>query len=352
MDRYAHIIQFVTSTPWAIRPEYGAIIQDILIMRRQGHRFTAEEIRARIAPRGDDDVHGPEDVDYPNGRWIGGGPVSGRSSAANANIAVIPVIGIISHRMELMEQVSGGGQSPGTITQSFRAALADPSVSSIVLDIDSPGGTVFGLAELGDEIRAARGKKPIVAVANSVAASAAYWLGSQAEEFVVTPSGMVGSIGVLSMHQDIAGMLEQEGVKINLIHFGKYKVEGNPFEALGDEARAAIQADVDAYGGMFHRAVAKGRGVAVEKVRSEFGQGRMIMASDALARGMVDAVETFDDVIVRLSKPKRTITGATAADAAIIAPVAEETQTGRGPDYYRSRVAIARRKGAEHGVPA
>jgi capsid assembly protease len=332
MDRYAHVIQHVLSTPWAIRPEYAAIIQDILQARHAGHRFTAEEIQERISA----------------------GP-SHRQPTSSANIAVIPIVGVILHRLELMGQISGG-MSPGTIAQSFRVAMADPSVSSIVLDIDSPGGTAFGLMELGDEIRAARGKKPVVAVANSEAGSAAYWLGAQAEEFVVTPSGRVGSIGVLSMHKDIAGMLEQEGIKISLIHFGKYKVEGNPFEVLGEEARASIQADVDAYGGMFHRAVSKGRGVPVEKVRSEFGMGRMIMASDALARGMVDAVETFDEVIARLSRPKKAAyVGATAVTeqpTPLAEVVADQPSPTRSADYYRSRVAIAQRKGAAHGVPA
>jgi capsid assembly protease len=422
MDRYAHVIQHVLSTPWAIRPEYAAIIQDILTMRSNGHRFTAEEITARI------------------------GAAQTRTQAkSSATIAVIPVIGVISHRMELMENVSGGGTSPDMIGRAFDSALYEPSVTDIVMEFDTPGGTVFGLPEVGEKIRNARGKKRVIGIANGVAASAGYWLLSQCEEVVVTPSGQVGSIGVLSMHQDITGMLEKEGVKINLIHFGKYKVEGNPFEALGEEARASIQADVDAYGGMFHRAVSKGRGVPVEKVRSEFGQGRMIMASDALARGMVDAVETFDDVIARLSKPKKaayavagkaataiespvriahgahvvpqagTLAEATEPQYAVgsrvrslvdhmpgmkdrvgevreanagappyyavlfdgesevhkwlaeneIEPVDAEAEddsadegmpdmAGRAvsADYYRSRVAIAQRKGAEHGVPA
>lgn len=332
MDRYAHIIRHVLSTPWAIRPEMAAIIQDILLMRRSGERFTAQEIEARI----------------------GAGPARSNGAAAS-QIAIIPIVGVISHRMELMQDMSSAGVSPDMIARSFRAAINEPSVSAIVLDIDSPGGTVFGLMELGDEIRAARGKKPVVAVANGIAASAAYWLGSQAEEFVVTPSGQVGSVGVLSMHENVAEMLKKEGIEITLIHFGKYKVEGNPFEPLGEEARAAVKADVDAYGAMFHRAVAKGRGVSVEQVRTDFGQGRMVMASEAVARGMVDAVETFDEVIARLTKPKRAALAGTAADASLLAPAAEtavDPMNGRSPDYYRSRVAIAQRKGAEHGVPA
>lgn len=328
----AHIISYVLSTPWAIRREYAAIIQHVLLMRQAGQRFTAEEIQARI------------------------GAASTRTvNASAANIAVIPIVGVIEHRMEALGNISGG-MSPDTIAKSFRAALNDSSVSSIVLDIDSPGGTVYGLMELGDEIRAARGKKPVVAVANSVAASAAYWLGAQAEEFVVTPSGQVGSIGVVSMHQNIAALLEKEGVEITLIHSSKFKTEGNPFQALGEEAYASIKADVDAYDGHFHRAVAKGRGVPIDKVRSDFGMGRMVMANDALARGMVDAVETFDQVIARLAKPKKAAIGGTAAVSEPVSPVAEEAAepvtTTPSPDYYASRIKIAQRKGAAHGVPA
>jgi capsid assembly protease len=338
MDRYAHVIQHVLSAPLAIQTEMAAMIQMLLVMRRQGHRFSAEEIQARI----------------------GAGP-SARQTASSANIAVIPVIGCIMHRMELMSDISSSGTSPDMLARAFRSAVADPNVSAIVLDIDSPGGTVFGLMELGDEIRAARGKKPVVAVANGIAASAAYWIGSQAEEFVVTPSGQVGSIGVVSMHENLSKMLENEGIEVTLIHSSKYKVEGNPFGPLDAEARESIKADVDAYDALFVRAVAKGRGVSVDKVRSEFGMGRMVMANDAAARGMVDGVETFDQVIARLMKPKRAaVTGAAAAEAlppvpvAEVAPVAEvvaEPST-RSADYYRSRVAIAQRKGAEHGVTA
>ena len=108
----------------------------------------------------------------------------------------------------------------------------------------------------------------------------------------MTPSGQVGSIGVVSMHEDMSKMLDDEGLKITLVHFGKYKVEGDPFEALGDEARTTIKADVDHFGEMFIAAVAAGRGVSASRVRTEFGQGRMINAHDAARRGMVDRVES------------------------------------------------------------
>jgi ClpP class serine protease len=119
---------------------------------------------------------------------------------------------------------------------------------------------------------------------------------------VVTPSGEVGSIGVYAAHEDISGMLEQDGVKVTLVSAGKYKTEGNPFEPLSDEAREYIQGRVDEYAAMFHRAVAAGRGVAVERVRSEFGEGRVFGAQEGVSRGLADRVGTLDETIRKASR--------------------------------------------------
>jgi signal peptide peptidase SppA len=187
-------------------------------------------------------------------------------------------------------------------TQSFRAALADESVGGILIDIDSPGGSVYGVQELANEIYNARGQKQIFAIANSLAASAAYWIGSAASEFYATPGGEAGSIGVFAAHQDFSKALESEGVKTTLVSAGKYKVEGNPYGPLGDEARAHMQSRIDSYYGAFTRAVAKNRGVDVATVREGMGQGRTFGASDAKAAGMVDDVATFDQVLSRMAK--------------------------------------------------
>ena len=107
----------------------------------------------------------------------------------------MPIYGTISHRAHMVEDISGpGGTSAEKVGRQLAELLDDPAVGSIVLDIDSPGGTIAGVPELADQIFAARGQKKIVAVANSLAASAAYWIGSAAEDFVVTPSGGAGSI--------------------------------------------------------------------------------------------------------------------------------------------------------------
>ncbi len=198
-----------------------------------------------------------------------------------------------------------GGTSTECFGAMFAQAVADPNVAAIVINVDSPGGTVSGVPELAAQINAARGTKPIVAVANGMAASAAYWLASQADEIVVTPSGEVGSIGVFCAHFDESGALEQAGVKPTLISAGKYKVEGNPFGPLTDEALASIQSRVDDLYAMFTSDVAKARAMPVDRVRGRaFGEGRMLGAKRSVNSGMADRVGTLSETIGRLSTPQ------------------------------------------------
>jgi len=218
------------------------------------------------------------------------------ATAGAGSVAVIPIYGIINQRYS--GDFSGpSGTSIQNLTQQFRQAVNDPNVKAIVFDIDSPGGSVSGVDEFAVEVFQARGKKKISAVSNTLCASAAYYIGSQASEFCVSPSSLTGSIGVYSAHEDDSVALENLGVKVSLISAGKYKVEGNNFEPLSDEARTAMQAMVDDYYGMFVSAVARGRGVKVSAVKSGFGEGRVLTAKDAVASGMADKVATLDEVL-------------------------------------------------------
>lgn len=257
------------------------------------------------------------------------GPLAIRSGGTTGvAVAVIPVAGVITKRVSLLALLFGGGGSTlSRIQKSLRAAVNDDQVGAIVLEVDSPGGVVDGVPELAAEIRAARARKPIVAVANAQAGSAAYWLASQASELFVTPSGEVGSIGVFVRHEDWSAFDEQLGVKTTLIHAGRFKVEGNPYEPLSDEARAAIQADVDAYYDMFVADVAKGRGVKASAVRSGFGEGRMVLAADAVAAGMADAVGTVDDAVTRAARLAAGAGSPRRADADLPAPEAGDVDT-------------------------
>jgi len=305
-NRYPHVARTVAETPWALLPSKLKAIIEMVSLRADGHRLTDEEVQARI----------------------GAGPARRETQMAGP-VAVLPIYGVITPRADLFSEMSGG-TSVQRFQSAFRDAVDDKKVSAIVLDIDSPGGSTDMVPELAAEIRAARGSKPIIAVANTMAASAAYWLAAQADEVVVTPSGEVGSVGVFAAHTDISGAQEKAGVKTTLVSAGRYKVETNPFEPLSDEARAAIQERVDEFYGMFVADVAKGRGVPEAVVRDGFGQGRVVTAETALAEGMVDRIATYDDTVSRLMvKPPETGRRASAPPPETVAATpAEAAESG------------------------
>jgi signal peptide peptidase SppA len=225
------------------------------------------------------------------------------SAISGGGIAVIPLYGVITQRGNMVDDVSGPGMvSTQIVTQMLRQAIADDAVSQILLDIDSPGGSVYGVSELGEAILSARAQKPVVAIANSLAASAAYWVGSQASEFYVTAGGEVGSIGVWQAHQDYSKAMDEAGVKTTLISAGKFKVEGNPYAPLSEEAQGFMQSRVDDYFQAFTKAIAKGRNLSISQVREGMGQGRVLGADAALAQNMVDGIASFDQVLSKMQK--------------------------------------------------
>lgn len=234
-------------------------------------------------------------------------PVAARTrstggAVGKGNIAVIQVFGSIVQRASQLGPCEGGTGTED-VGNALSMALADDTVSQIILEVDSPGGSVFGVAELGAQIAAA--SKPVIGLANSMAASAGYWLLSQCSEAYCTPGGMVGSIGVYGAHQDISKALEDAGIKMTLVSAGKFKVEGSPYSPLDPDALAAMQESIDSYYSMFVSAVAKGRNVGVSTVRDGMGQGRVLQASDALKAGMIDGIATFSDVVKKMSRAQQ-----------------------------------------------
>ena len=277
---YRRAWEYLHSTPWEIEEAALHTIYAILAERRAGERPTPEQIRERIGTRAE-----PADP------------------APGSPVEVINVMGpIVPHGPALQETSSGTLVGIEGVREQFRAALANEDVGAIMFRFDTPGGSVDGVGELTSEIMAARGKKPIWAMADAWAASAGYHLAVAADEIVVTPSGKVGSIGVISVHQDMSAALEQKGVRPTLVTAGRYKGEADPSQPLSEEAQAHMQEQVDSYYEMFVKAVAKGRGTTVAKVRSGFGEGRMVMAAKAVAEGMADRVATFDQALAALEK--------------------------------------------------
>jgi signal peptide peptidase SppA len=219
-----------------------------------------------------------------------------------SSVAVIPLTGVITPGISLLSMLFGGS-GLRAFRDEFRAALNDPETTAIVLDVDSPGGLIDLVPETAQEIYDARGEKPIVAVANTLMASAAYWVASQADEIVVTPSGDVGSIGVYRLHADWSAYNARIGVDPTYIYAGKHKVDGNPDEPLSDDAREDWQQHVDDLYDDFVADVARGRGVDKKTVIDEYGEGRTMIARRAVAAGMADRIATIEEVVGELLAP-------------------------------------------------
>ena len=229
-----------------------------------------------------------------------GSPPRRSGERAEAAIAVLPVFGPITYRPGLFSMIFGATTIKG-LMRDLQDAMDEPRVRSILMPIDSPGGTVTGLIEVAAALRAARAKKRIVAAVDPFAASAAYWIAASTSEIVSIPSGEVGSVGVFGVHIDESAALEMAGIKTTLITSTPEKAEGNPFEPLSDDARADMQKTVDRVYQAFLSDVARGRGIDVPTVREKFGRGRLIDARRARVNGMVDRIATFDQAVARLS---------------------------------------------------
>jgi signal peptide peptidase SppA len=234
---------------------------------------------------------------------LGPRKATGSSASTGEGVAVIPIHGVIEQRPSLWTEY-GLGSSTEVIGDRLEAAMADSAVKAIVLDVDSPGGTVPGVEELADRIFEASHEKPIVAVANSLMASAAYWIGSSAGRIVAAPGSDLGSIGVYMAHIDISQALANEGVKVTIIKAGKFKAEGNPYEPLPQAAAENWQGEVDSIYSDFLASVARGRGVSVATVRSEYGQGRTMLADAAVKNKMADRVATLSSVVAEMAGGK------------------------------------------------
>lgn len=215
-------------------------------------------------------------------------------------IAVVPVRGVIVPRANIWEAY-GFATSVDTIVAMTRAAVQDPNVKAVVQVYDSPGGSISGVPEGFEQLMELRGDTPIIAVAEHLMASAAYWLASAADEIVAAPSAMVGSVGVFMLHVDYSKALEEAGVAPTFISAGEHKVEGNPYQPLSEEAQAHYQSLVDDAYKQFTEGVARGREgarVSVGDVRGEaFGQGRVLTSSAAKASGMIDGVRTLRETL-------------------------------------------------------
>jgi capsid assembly protease len=270
----------VLTAPWAILPDKLLEIQEIYTTHLRGEKIDLRAVEARL-----------------------GRPLANeqRRYEIRDGVAILPIEGIIAKRANMFSQVSGG-VSTELVGRDFKEALADPAVHSIILDIDSPGGSVDGTQTLASMIHGARGEKPVVAFTDGTMASAAYWIGSAAEKVVAGGDTVqVGSIGVVAKHVDVSGAETQRGVRTTEIVAGKQKRLASQYGPLSDEGRQSMQDQVDYLYGIFVDDIAKQRGVSSNQVYAEMADGRVFIGSQAIKAGLVDRVSTLDQLIAELN---------------------------------------------------
>ena len=268
----------VLTAPWAIEPAKLLEIQAIYATHMRGDKIDLGALEKKL------------------GRPLANDP---QGYATQQGVAVLPIEGVIAKRMNMFTQISGG-ISTELAARDLQAAIDDPAVHSIILAIDSPGGTVDGTITLASAVAAC--PKPIVTLASGTMASAAYWIGSAANACYITDATtVVGSIGVVATHTDVSKSQEAQGIKTTEIAAGKYKRIASNYEPLSKEGRQTIQDQVDYTYALFVDAVATQRGVSSNKVLSDMADGRIFIGQQAIDAGLVDGVSTLGALVQQLN---------------------------------------------------
>lgn len=230
---------------------------------------------------------------------VGSTPATRAPGPPSGKIAIIPIHGTLVRRTSGLEAESGLCSYTG-ITAQLDTALASPDVAAILLEVDSPGGESGGVFDLADRIRAVSSIKPVWAVVNDMAFSAAYALASAASKVFVSRTGGVGSIGVIAMHVDQSEKDTQDGVRYTAVFAGDRKNDLNPHEPISDTAHAVLKAEVDRVYELFVETVARHRGLDADAVRAT--EAGLFFGPDAVATGLADAVGSLDDALTQLTQ--------------------------------------------------
>jgi len=297
-----HIVASVLNDVWAIDPDKLEQICGFLELRANGYTPTQDEIAGIMAANGRGRADEEEDED----------PILD-------GVQHLRLFGTMAPRMNMLMSFSGG-TSTQQLEGKLAKALANRDVRTVVLEVDSPGGVVTGTEELRRAVLAMRGRKRVVALARGMAASAAYYVASAAEEFYATPSTTIGSIGVYAIHREMSKAAEDAGIRFTVFCAGRNKAVGNPFEKLDSNATKVLQDRVNEPYEQFLAAVAENRGVTVEQVEERYGQGTVFMAAKAASLGMIDGVRSFGDLM-----------GAERSRAVEPATITVMVHTGSGP---------------------
>lgn len=263
-EPHARVLAAIQAELWAITPE--ALHQVIAIA--QGFGESPEAVAAKL-----------------------GRPLDNTQTVTRrGDVAVVPVAGPIFRYANIFTQVSGA-TSVQTLATDFAEAVRDPTVKAIVLEVDSPGGMVAGISEFAGMVRDATARKPVIAYASHMAASAAYWIAAAASEIVVADTALLGSIGTVTR----ANIRKDDGS----VEIVSSQSPDKRLDPGTDDGRAKMQATVDALAQVFVDAMARYRGVSADTVLSDFGRGGILVGADAVAAGMADRVGSLEGVLRR-----------------------------------------------------
>jgi signal peptide peptidase SppA len=282
----------------AIEPEVAQDFERVCALRR---RDAVDVYAASLEPA-------PRD--HQASRFVGGWPVaeSGRGiepfRLTGDGVGVITITGSLINRGSWIGSNSGETSYEGIKHQLSRAG-ADNRVKSVILDMETPGGQAVGAFEAAAAVRELSSKKPVIAVVNGMAASGGYVLAAGATKIITTPSGMLGSIGVVMLHLDHSEQLKAEGVSPTFIIAGARKVDGNPLEPLTDNAKQELQAEVNQFYDLFVDNVAAGRGRRTTAKAARDTEARTYVGKQAIDAKLADDVGTFEDVLHELGRKAR-----------------------------------------------
>ena len=285
---HAQIAQRAFDTPLMIAPAKA-----LAFLSGLGPRITGQEIRFDGATHAEAELIAARQS--ARASLIGGDIAQRHGGDGDApfpvidGVAVIAISGTLVHRGAWIGQSSGLTSYEGLAAQ-IDAALSDPAIRGIALEIDSFGGEVAGAFDLADRIRAARDTKPVHAFLAEHALSAGYALASQADHITLPRTGAAGSIGVITMHTDMSGMLAQKGVAVTLIHAGAQKADGNPYAALPEGVRDRLQSELEDLRILFAGTVATGRGARMTRDAALATEAAVFRGAAAVEAGLADAV--------------------------------------------------------------
>lgn len=315
MMQLHEIAERALNRPLVIHPAKAAIVADVLAGRIG---ITAPDLAAMS----------PEASRFAGRARTATGPLIA------GGVAVVSIVGTLVNRGAWVGAYSGLVSYEG-ISAQLREAAADPSISAVVLDIDSGGGEAGGITAVVAQVKALAGKKRVVAVVNDTACSGAYWLASAASEIVVSETSMVGSIGVVVMHVNRAEEMRQRGLAPTLIFSGAHKVDGHSLGPLPESVRADVQQAVGTLYGQFCAGVASGRGKRLSAEAARATEARVYHGQAAIKAGLADRIGTFEGVLAELQARGGPQSGRRAA------PATSATNPGRTVERSISAVQIA-----------